>query len=198
MNLEDYRTAFTSVGFVLMLIAASPILNILFPFSDGGERFSEIWVLGPTHMLEDYPLNVTVGEEKQVSLEVVNHMGRSAYYVVFVKFRNQTQVAPNSTTATPSSLAPLYEFRTVIADGATWEVPVFFSFLDASRFGDSFVVKNVSINGVGFAVDYSSLWDLENTGFFIQLFFELWICDDVGWSFRYHNRFVGLWLNLTG
>jgi hypothetical protein len=197
VNLEDYRTVFTSVGFVLMLAAASPILSILFPFSMGGERFSELWVLEPTHMAEDYPFNVTVGEENQVFLGIGNHMGRSAYYVVYVKLRNQTQTAPNSTTATPGSLAPLYEFRTVAADGETWEVPVMFSFLDASRFGDSFVVKSVSINGVVFTVDYSSLWDLENTGFFIQLFFELWVYDDIGSSFRY-LRFVGLWLNMTG
>ena len=198
MNLEDYRTLFTTTGFVLMLVAASPILSMIIPFSGSSERFSELWVLGPAHMAEDYPFNVAIAEEKQIFVGVGNHMGQSAYYIVYVKLRNQTQAAPNSTISAPSPLAPLYEFRAVVADGETWEAPVFFSFLEASRFGDSFVVKRISINDAVFVVDYSSMWDSENMGFFYQLFFELWIYDDAGSSFGYHNRFVGLWLNMTG
>ncbi|MCW3977752.1 MAG: DUF1616 domain-containing protein [Candidatus Bathyarchaeota archaeon] len=198
MNLEEYRRVFATGSLVLILIVAAPALGLIMPFPGGGERFSELWLLGPTRMAEDYPFNVTVGEEKQVFLGIGNHMGRSTYYVVYVKLRNQTQGAPNSTTATPSSLAPLYEFRAVVSDGETWEVPVFFSFLDASRFGESCVVKRISINGVVFPVDSFSLWDVEYKGFFYQLFFELWIFDESGSSFQYHNRFVGLWLNMTG
>lgn len=197
MNLEDYRTLFTAVGFVLMLVSASPILSMIIPFSGSSERFSELWVLGPSHMAEGYPFNVTMGEEKQIFVGVGNHMGRSAYYIVYVKLRNQTQAAPDSTISAPSPLASLYEFRAVVGDGDIWEVPVVFSFLEGSLFGDSFVVKKMSINDVVFVVDYSSMWDSENMVFFYQLFFELWIFDDVGSSFRYHNRFVGLWLNMT-
>jgi len=198
MNLEDSRTLLTTAGFVLMLVAASPILGMIIPFSGSSERFSELWVLGPNHMAEDYPFNVTIGEEKQIFVGVGNHMGLSAYYAVYVKLRNQTQTPPDSTTSTSSPVAPLYEFRTVIADGETWEVPVTFSFLEASRFEDSFAVNKISINDEAFVVDYSSTWDSENNGFFYQLFFELWIYDDASSSLRYHNRFVGIWLNMTG
>ncbi len=198
MNLEGYRTVFATGSLVLILIAAAPTLGLIVPFPGGSERFSELWLLGPTHMAEDYPFNVAIGESKQIFVGVGNHMGRSAYYVVYVKVRNQTQAAPNSTISAPSPLAPLYEFRTVVADGETWEVPVAFSFLEASRFEDYFAVKKISINDAVFVVDYSSMWDSENMGFFYQLFFELWMYDDAGSSFRYHNRFVGLWLNMTG
>ena len=196
MNLEDYRTLFTAASFVLILVAASPILSIMVQLPSG-ETFSELWVLGPNHMAEDYPFDVAIGEEKQIFVGVGNHMGCSAYYVVYVKLRNQTQALPNSTISMPSPLVPLHEFRTVIADGDTWEEFVVFSFLEASRFGDLFVVKKISINDVVFTVDHPSAWDSENMGFFYQLFFELWIYDDVSLSFRYHNRFVGLWLNMT-
>ena len=198
MNLEEYRTVFATGSLVLILIAAAPTLGLIIAFPRGSERFSELWLLGPTHMAEDYPFNVAIGESKQIFVGVGNHMGQSAYYIVYVKLRNQTQAAPNSTISAPSPLAPLYEFRAVVADGETWEAPVFFSFLEASRFGDSFVVKRISINDAVFVVDYSSMWDSENMGFFYQLFFELWMYDDASSSFQYHNRFVGIWLNMTG
>jgi len=197
VNLEDYRTMFTTTGLVLMLVAASPVLSLIIPFSGSGERFSELWLLGPNHMAEDYPFNAAIGEEKQVFVAVGNHMGRLAYYVVYVKVRNQTQAVPNSTTSTPSPLVPLYEFRAVVADGETWEASVLFSFLEASRDGNSSTVKKISINGTVFMVDYSSMWNSENVGFFYQLFFELWMYDDASSSFRYHNQFVAIWLNIA-
>jgi hypothetical protein len=40
-------------------------------------------------------------------------------------------------------------------------------------------------------------WDDINSGFFYQLFFELWIYDAAASSFQFHNRSVGLWLNVT-
>jgi len=198
MNLEEYRTVFVAGSLVLMLIVAAPALSLIVAFPGGSERFSELWLLGPTHMAEDYPFNVTIGEDEQIFVGVGNHMGRSAYYIIYVKLRNQTQAAPNSTISAPSPLAPLYEFRAFVADGETWEVPVVFSFFEASRDGNSSTVKKISINDVVFMVDYPCMWDSENVGFFYQLFFELWMYDDAGSSFRYHNRFVGIWLNMTG
>ena len=89
------------------------------------------------------------------------------------------------------------EFRTVIADGETWKVPVTFSFIEASRFEDGFVVKKISINDTVFVVVCSSTWDSENMVFLYQLLFELWLYDMPSLSFQYHNRFVGIHLNAT-
>jgi len=55
MNLEDYRRVFSAGSLVLILIVASPSLGLIMPFRRGTERFSELWVLGPNHMAEDYP-----------------------------------------------------------------------------------------------------------------------------------------------
>lgn len=198
MNLEDYRTVFTTVGFVLMLVAASPILSVVIPFSGGGEHFAELWLVGPGHMAEDYPFNVEVNETYSVFVGVGNHMGASSYYMVYVKLRNQTQPLPNSTVSEPSSLPPLYKFRFFVADGETGESPLTFAFQNVSLEGDSMFVGEVVINGVAFSVDSFSMWDAEHSGFYYQLFCELWLRDVASRSFRYHNRFVGLWLNLTG
>ena len=197
MNLEEYRTVFATGSLVLILIAAAPTLGLIIAFPGGSERFSELWLLGPAHMAEGYPFNVGVGEKYSVFVGVGNHMGCSEYYMVYVKFRNQSQPLPDVSDSKPSSLPPLYEFQFFVADGETWESLLTFEILDASARGDSMFVGNVSINGVAFSVDCFSTWDSDNNGFYYQLFFELWLYDMASHGFQYHDRFVGIWLNVT-
>jgi hypothetical protein len=197
MNLNNYRTVFIGASLALILAATFPSLSIMIPLNGSGEHFSELWLLGPDHMAKDYPFNVTIGDEKQIFLGVGNHMGHSVYYVIYVKLRNQAENAPNSTTSTPSSLAPLYEYHAVIPDGETWEAPLTFSLLEGSHIETFFDVTKISINDVVFTGDYVSAWDSESLGFYYQLFFELWIYDSTVSSFKYQNHFVGLWLNVT-
>lgn len=166
MSLEDYRTLFMVGSLVLILVAAFPGLSVVVPFSRGGERFSELWLLGPERMAEGYPFNVGVGEvHGPVYLGVRNHMGGSQYYLVYVKFRNQTQPLPNATVSEASPLSPLYEFRFFLVDGETWEKPVSFTLEDVGFEGNSSFVGGVSINDKFFPVNCSSSWDLEQNGF---------------------------------
>jgi len=198
MNLEEYRTVFATGSLVLILIAAAPTIGLIVPFPRGSERFSEFWLLGPNHMAEDYPFNVGVNETYSVFVGIGNHMGGSSYYLVYVKFRNQTQPLPDAQNSEPSPLSPLYEFRAFVVDGGTWEAPLTFSFLEASRNDDSMFVDRLSINDVVFSVNASTRWDSEYKGFYFQLFFELWLYNMTSQSFQYHDRFVGIWLNMTG
>jgi len=197
MDLEDYRTVFAVGSLILMLVGASPILSVVIPVSQSGERFSELWVLGPTHVAENYPFNVSIGEEQRVFVGVGNHMGRSAYYLVYVKFRNQTQEGPDSASFSQSPLAPLYEFRFVIADGEKWEQHVFFSIIKASNNESLSNISELLIDNSAFEVNYLATWDSVNRGFYYQLFFELWMYDESVSNFQYQNHFVGLWLNIT-
>jgi len=197
MDLEEYRTSFMVATLVLALVAASPALSVVLPFRGGSERFSEIWLLGPGHMVGDYPFNVTVGHTYSVFVGVGNHMGCSEYYVVYVKFRNRTQPLPDADGYIPSSLPSLYEFRFFVADCEIWESPLVFAFLNVSLQHDSMFVGNISINGVAFSVNCSSTWDSENNVFYYQLFFELWMYDYASSSLRYNDHIVGLWLNMT-
>jgi len=198
VNLEDYRTLFAVATLVLILVAAFPTLSLVVAFPRGGERFSELWVLGPNHMAEGYPFNVRVGEEYRIFVGVGNHLGSSSYYMVCVKFRNQSQPLPDVSNSLPSPLAPLFEFRFFIVDGESWEAPLTFAFLEVSGLEDSCLVRRMMINDVVFLVDFSSSWDSENNGFYYQLFFELWLYDATSRGFRFHDRFVGIWLNATG
>jgi len=191
MNLEDYRTLFAATTLALVLIATLPTVGMIVSIPSGKEQFSELWLLGPTHMAEDYPFNVRVGEQYRLFVSVGNHMGYSAYYLVYAKFRNQTDPLPDTLDATPSPLPALYEFQAFIMDGETWEAPLTFTFLNVSRLGNSSVVSEMSINDVVFSVNCSS-----NSGYY-QLFFELWLYDTSLQEFQYHSRFVGIWLNVT-
>jgi len=197
VDLEDYRVLFFVVTLGLALVAASPALGVVVPFGGGSERFSELWLLGPWHMAEGYPFDVGVNETYGVFVGVGNHMGCSEYYVVCVKFRNSTQPLPDIDNSTPSALPPLYEYSFFVGDGETWESRLTFGFEDVSLVGDVVFVGGVTINGVVFPVGSSAVWDSEYGGFYFQLFFELWRYDVTMQSFRYHNRFVGLWLNVT-
>jgi len=197
MNLEEYRTVLATGSLVLVLIAAAPTLSLIIPFPSGMERFSEFWILGPNRMAEDYPFNIRVNESYSVFVGVGNHMGVSSYYLVNVKFRNQTQPLPNATSSEPSPLPPLFEFRVLVIDDGIWKAPLTFRVLEASRNNDYMFVDRLSINDVAFVVNSSARWDLEYKGFYYQLFFELWLYDVILKSFKFHNRFVGIWLNMT-
>ncbi len=197
MNLEEYRALFLVVTLGLALVAVSPVLSLVVPFSGGSERFSEFWLLDAWNRTEYYPFDVVVGEKYRVFVGVGNHMGGSEYYVVYVKFRNSSQSLPDISGSLASSLDPLFEFRFFVGDGGVWGAPVTFSFQDVSFEGDVVSVGGLTVNDVVLSVDSSARWDSENVGFYFQLFFELWRYDASVQDFRFHNRFVGLWLNMT-
>lgn len=198
MNLKDYRTMFAAISLALILIVAAPALGLFVSYKPNTERFSELWILGPGHMAEDYPFNVRADESHNIFVGVGNHMGSSSYYVIYLKFRNQTQPLPNANGSIPSSLSPLLEYQFFVAEGGIWEVLVDFSVSHIFRSGDSLIVGSLSINGTVFPVSSSANWDSESKGFYYQLFFELWRYDVTAESLRFHDRFVGIWLNVTG
>lgn len=196
MNLKECRTVFTVTGLALMLAAASPVIGLFVSFESGDGRFSELWVLGPKHLARDYPFDIKANVSHTVFVGVGNHMGASSYYMILVKLRNQTQSSPNTTAYTPSPLLPLSEFRFFVTDEHNYEAQIQFSVLDISRSGTSLFVLRLSINNVIHPVNSSANWDSEHKGYY-QLFFELWRYDVTSRSFQFHNRFVGIWLNVT-
>jgi len=187
---------FLAVGLVGVLLFAMPSLGLVvhLPY---GERFSELYILGPGHMAEDYPFNVSMGRDYLVYLGVGNHLGRGAYYEVVLKLRNSTEALPNITSGVASSLPVLYSYEVFLADGQTWEGALSFSFSDVTFGMNVSSVGKMRINDALVNVDKSAVWDNENSGYFYQVFVELWVFNLVSNDFGFHNRFVSRWLNMT-
>jgi hypothetical protein len=196
VKLEEYKLLFSAVGLIGVLLIATPALVEVIHLS-GGEQFSELYLLNSNGMAENYPYNIVVGQNYSVIVGVGNDLGSSTYYVLYVKFGNQTDQLPDSTSATSSPLAPLYEYRFFVQDGGTWESPLTFSVTDAYVLGNQSMVKTLTVNGLAFGVDKPAAWDVNSTAFSYQIFLELWIYDAQNNSIQFNNRFVSLQLNLT-
>jgi len=197
---RQYRSWFIFGSLALMVAAAYPISASYVHPPGGSERFSELWLLGPGHKAEDYPFNVRVNEMCSVYVGVGNHLGSPAYYRIFVKFRNQTEPLPVASNATPSPLPELYEFDFFVRDSEVWETLLNFRIVDVIGYDNYMIVNRLLVNEMVFQLSPPSLamWNRERSGFYYQLFFELWLYNMTSQSFGFHNRFVGIWLNATG
>ena len=162
-----------------------------------GEAFSEMWVLGANRLAEGYPFNVTADQVYKVYLGVANHMGVSEYYRVYVKLRNLTDSIPDSLSGMPSSLDPLGEYRVLLDEDGVWEREVDFSFEGVSFDGNLSKISRFVLGDYSFSVDKTVVWDEGNGGFYCQLIFELWRYNVTRSGFQFHDRFVGIWLNVT-
>jgi hypothetical protein len=225
LDLQQYKAVFLVVTAVLALFVASPLLQKILVYPQS-EFFTELWLLGPQHTAENYPHNVTSGGNYSVFLGVANHLGSCAYYVVEVKFRNQTQSGPDSFNQTQSSLESLYSLNFFVPDEGALELPMTFSFeysfdevartfhrnvsvsLPDGNVTNQIVAENVTLGRVNFGnlklndstvnlQGLSSDLDPQTREFFGNLFFELWIYDVQTSSFVYHERYVDLKLNMT-
>jgi hypothetical protein len=201
MGLQNYKALFLIVTGVLALLVASPALQRLLVYPQT-EFFTELWLLGPGYKAENFPFNITRNDNYSVFLGVGNHLGYCAYYLVQVKFRNQTQPAADSFNRTASSLPSLYNITAFVADKESWELPLNFSF-DYNESSYNTTLSQVSFSSMvlnGAAVDlrgYSAVWDSQTSRFFGNLFFELWIYNDAIGTFQYHERYTDLKFNMT-
>jgi hypothetical protein len=75
---------------------------------------------------------------------------------------------------------------------------LWFLFSGVSFFQNVSLVEVLVLNGYVFNVEKLAYWNAEENGYFYQLFMELWIYNVESGSLRFHNRFVSIWLNMTG
>jgi hypothetical protein len=199
MNLQNYRVFFIAVTGILVLVVASPALSRLLVYPRT-EFFTELWLLGPNHKAEDYPFNLTRNQNYSVFLGIGNRLGYCAYYIVEIKFRNQTQSAPNTFNHTPSSLPTLYNITAFVADEEIWETPLTFSFdYKLNQTLSQIEFNSLTLNNVRLDLrNYMATWNSGAKGYFGYLFFELWIYNNSINDFLYHERFVSLKFNMTG
>jgi hypothetical protein len=195
-SIAEYRYVFVAVGLIGVILFSVPsaLLVVRLP---SGEQFSELYVLGPGHLAEGYPFNVSAGGNYSVYLGVEDHLGSAAYYEVVLKFGNSSGLLPNTASGVASPLPALYRCEVFLTDGQAWEGALSFSFSDVTFGMNVSSVGRIQINGAWVNVNESALWDDVNNGYFYQVFAELWLYNATSNSFGFHNRFVSLWLNMT-
>lgn len=197
MDLKSHRSLFIVIGFVLVLVAAAPTLGLMITISRD-DRSTVLWILGPEHTAENYPFNIREKEPQgPIYIGVTNHEGHSQYYLLYAKIRNQTQEPPNTLTSEPSSISPINQFRFTLQNGETWETPFKFSTQKVTIEENISSLAGISINNRVVPLNCSSRWNWEENGYYYQLFFELWLYNSTVNKFQFHNRFVGIWLNVT-
>jgi hypothetical protein len=202
MDISKYTVPFFVVVAVVSLLVASPALSrvLVWPRT---EFFTELYILGSNDMAEDYPFNISSGQNYAVTLGIGNQLGYCAYYVVEVKFRNETQSAPSSFGApgslSPSSLPSLFNISAFLADEDTWQMPLTFSFsygFDETLLEVEF--SSLTLNGAVLSLQGdSSVWNATESRFYGDLVFELWLFNSSTSVFQYNGRYVDLKLNMT-
>jgi len=199
MALQQYKTLLLVVTVVLALFVASPAIQQLVAVPQT-TYFTELSIFGAYHNAT-YPYNITVGQSYPLYINVDHHLGSCAYYLIEVKFRNQTQSAPDSFNYTSSDMPSLGNISFCVANNQALELPIDISFqykLDLNN-TDQLDMQNIIVNGFSLSVSPTTTiaWDSQRIGYYGNLFFELWIFNDTANAFQYNQRYVSLWLNMT-
>ena len=194
MKLSHYRILLTAIAAIGTFFLLFPTLSLTIRIPQS-ESISELWLLGPEHMANNYPFDIRSGVDYSIYLGVGNRRGSSARYSVLVKLRNQ--IEPSPVNSTSSSLDPVYEYRFFVSKDDILEKRVVFSFSNISVENNQTIVQSLVVDGHGYAVNKVLTWDGDRKGFYCQLFFELYLYDRSILGFQYDSRFVALWLNVT-
>jgi uncharacterized membrane protein len=131
--------ALTIVLVISIVLAVSALIYVV-AVPRPGEAFTEFYILGPDGTASGYPNNLTVGEEGEVIVGIVNHEQRTVNYTVEVWLVNATLV--NETLDVNrmyyvDSFSVLLESVPVDLEGnwtPQWEMPYTFSFTVTGQF----------------------------------------------------------------
>ncbi len=107
-----------SVVLIVAIVAALGCLGYVIASPRQGEKFTEFYILGPEGKAENYPREVTVGEEARVILGIVNHEYQPTSYRVEVRINGDKD----------SEI-----FTGILADEEKWEREVIFTLSKAGQ-----------------------------------------------------------------
>jgi hypothetical protein len=199
MGLERYKTLIIVIAGIAALFIASPVLEELQQLivAQQTDYLTEMALLGSNHDA-DYPSNVTSGQNYRLYLEISNHLGYAAEYRVEVKFRDAGQSGPDSFSHTSSSLPSMRSFSVFAADNQTVELPLDISFQYSLDSASNVInMESITVNGDALRPGTTQIdYNYDRSGFYGNLFFELWINNQTTNSYQYHERYVSLWLKM--
>jgi uncharacterized membrane protein len=196
MKLENHRFFFIIMGIIGLLLIASPALLELIPIP-AGEQFSELYMLDSNHLTNNYPHNVTLGQDYSIYVGVGNRLHAPAYYVLHVKLLSDSDQLPNAQMGESSSAKIIYEYNFAVDNNQTWESVLNFSITQGSTTTSQALINNISINGNDISVNKSALWDSNSLNYPYKLLLELWVYNAQQDKIDYSNRYVYLNFNFS-
>jgi hypothetical protein len=196
MNVDNAKLFYvlfcTVLGFVIFLPTIFSVLTL-----PSGEEFSQLWLLGSNHIIENAALNVSITKPFSVYLGVSNEMDALEFYTVYVKLGNLSDPLPNRAAGLPSPLQPIFEYNLFLKNGEEFEKELVFSFEDVSFEDNICRISRLVIDNHDVQVDKIVFMNQLSGVFSCQLIFELWFYNTTTSSFQFHNRSVWFWVNLN-
>jgi len=168
------------------------------------EQFFQLYVLGETKMAERYypndNPNISLNTSVQWHLGVTNFMGSIEHVTVKAKLGNQTLKPPNETSITPANLPTLIEFRRILLDNETWEIPFTWKIVNIDMKSETAYLA-ININNKTLTIQDVGARDGHN----FRIIFELWTLDKennnyiFGWKTQGQRRaaWLQMWFNAT-
>jgi hypothetical protein len=191
-SLKSFKLIFAVVAILGLLICSTSIWGQSLP-KPSEERFSEMYLLNASNnSTSGLPNSLTAGKEYVVTLGVGNHMAEPQYYIVKIKFTNNSDSLPNILEKKPSNLSTLYNYNVFLNDGRNWEENLTFSFSNFTFYNSSMLIPSIVINDVAIDVNKNLTLNNSTSRPFCEIIAELWIYNASNDSFSYHNRFVSL------
>jgi uncharacterized membrane protein len=126
-----------TVGLVIAIIASLSVMVYAFTVPKTGEKFTEFYILDANGTAGDYPTQLSIGENGDLIIGVVNHEHTSADYMIVIDLVKINFIMNNTTgVEEPLELSRAsigYENLTLNHD-ETWENPFSFSVDEAGDF----------------------------------------------------------------
>ena len=149
MDKETSTLALVIVTALVLAVVVSPLIPA------GGEKYSEIGVLGPSLKIGGYPTSVAVDQQIRLFVFVGNHQREVSYYQVLLKAGNQSTVITNSTSA---DLPTIVERSLVLADNKSSTIPVTFA-IPTAGLNQRVIFELWSFDVATSHFSYTGLWN---------------------------------------
>lgn len=193
-----------AVLFIIFLVISETIAYMAIT-PRPGEQFFELYVLGVNRSVGGYypyeDPNIRIGDSVHWYIKLKNSMNTVQLVAIRVKLGNQSTLSPDILQAT-SSLAPtVVEFKRVITNNETWELPFNWQITNGTFTEGSTRILEVKINNQTYPVPSISAIK----GYNFRLILELWTWNiesntfEYGWSLQTERRtaWLQVWFNMT-
>jgi hypothetical protein len=197
-DISKYKILYIiTVGLLSTLIVSPTIIDaFLVP---GNQEFTQLYILSQEHDSQNYPHIIHSELHYNLTLGIDNHLGYTAFYLVQLKLRNETQPTADRFAGTPSKLKSIYNYTAIIINQATWEKPldISFSYIINSQI-NKVLLTQMTINKMTINVsNFQSTWNPTTKEYLINLLLELWLYNIDTQTFQYNQHFLSLNLNMN-